>query len=502
MAPPLFAWLAFAAAALVDARRFAAGPAGVATAADLASPGDGIRSALHAALRDAAPVPKERGPTSAEAAGRRDRPSRRNRLAAFAAAAAASSPARAAALHSVVSPARRSAHPAPTPPGPVLGASRSDTSIRMAEDGSDSSMISEEVQDMEVADGEPWGFFEEDFDWDLPERPVQVEPPWMSMLRGVVQGLEERRSSSPFGDRRFFGSLRSSGRRVEVVVVETGTSERRRAIRNELRVLSRCSGGDVLALFGVASDGDSSTLALRQVPPDASAVFFFMEPSDLDFEEVLLSANSGGVPRGREVRMLVEILRGLLKLQEAGFVHRDLRPENIRIVGDCHSQRGCHAKISGFRCACKAKKARRGGEPEIAGDPMYIAPEVWKGRVCSKKADVWSAGLVAYQLFVGGFPNDLISHAVGGHRDLTKHPLRGFVPLKFDIKSDARFQEFRLEDAETADLIASLLRRSPRFRPSLRRALQRAEKIARKRGVHVPEQRSRFSIEVPEAEAS
>lgn len=120
---------------------------------------------------------------------------------------------------------------------------------------------------------------------------------------------------------------------------------------------------------------------------------------------------------------------------------------------------------------------------------MYIAPEVWKGKAGHRKADVWAAGLVAYELCVGGLPNQLVTAAVGGHREnLREHPLRDFVPTKFELGSDARFQEFMIEDSEMAGLIKSMLTRTVAFRPSLRRVLARAESIARSRKVAVPEQ--------------
>jgi len=325
------------------------------------------------------------------------------------------------------------------------------------------------------------------------ERRHVSEPPWMTSLRQQVTNLREHHVAEENGSLTFRGLHRASGREVEVRVLGAKTYEERRAIRNEVEVLEQCGGGDILTLFGAASAVDSTRISFPIAPKgvsDANVAFLFYEPFSYDLNEVLSATYSGRIGRKTELRLTVEILRGLRKLEKAGFMHRDVRPENIMIVGDCFSAPGCHAKIGGFCNSCTASALRRGDEPEFVGDPMYIAPEVWKGKTRHRKADVWAAGLVAYDLFVGGLPNELMTAAIGGsHENLREHPLREYVPRQFDISNDARFQEFMLEDWEVATLIQSMLTRTAFFRPSVKKALARASKLAESRSIDVPEQK-------------
>lgn len=420
------------------------------------------------------------------------------RLAAVAAAAAAVAPGGAGAVH-VMSAASPRLAPLAPPLSGTLSALRG-AHLHMAAREASADLITAPITDSHSAalEAAAWAPKErpspEEIDGEareLPRRKIVEEPLWMSSLRQQVADLREHKSAGD-GGLAFRGTLRSTGKLVEVRVLGAKTMEERRAILNEVGILEQCGGGDVLTLFGAASAVDSTRLALPVAPPglrDANVAFLFQEPVDHDLNQVLLARFSGRIGRRHELRLLIEILRGLRKLEKAGYVHRDVRPETIMIVGDCFSGPGCHAKIGGLWHARAASALRSGGAPELLGDPMYIAPEVWRGRAGHRKADVWGAGLVAYGLCAGGLPNQLVNAAFGGRREnLREHPLRDFVPKKFEIGSDARFQEFMIEDSEMAGLIRSMLTRRAAFRPSLRRALARAESIARSRHILVPEQ--------------
>lgn len=64
-----------------------------------------------------------------------------------------------------------------------------------------------------------------------------------------------------------------------------------------------------------------------------------------------------------------------------------------------------------------------------------------------RKADVWAAGLVAYDLFVGGLPNELMTAAIGGsHENLREHPLREYVPRQFDISNECAWSGGEVAD--------------------------------------------------------
>lgn len=100
--------------------------------------------------------------------------------------------------------------------------------------------------------------------------------------------------------------------------------------------------------------------------------------------------------------ILDQICRGLGAIHAAGLVHRDLKPANV-IIGP------------GFRVAIADLGISRGvgtpdppGQPWVSGTPSYMAPEVrlgsWPGRELATRGDIYSLGVMAYQLLTGRLP--------------------------------------------------------------------------------------------------
>src|SRR5438309_5474665 len=101
----------------------------------------------------------------------------------------------------------------------------------------------------------------------------------------------------------------------------------------------------------------------------------------------------GRLPQDKAIQIARQICAGLSAAHDAGVLHRDLKPSNVMI--DEHG----NARITDFGLAGLAEEFR---EDEIhAGTPAYMAPEQLDGRTFTVRSDIYSLGLVLYELFTG-----------------------------------------------------------------------------------------------------
>ena len=84
-------------------------------------------------------------------------------------------------------------------------------------------------------------------------------------------------------------------------------------------------------------------------------------------------------------------------MHKENYVHRDIKPENILL----ESREDLNIKLTDFGFAQYMDNGKLSMQ---MGTPEYMAPEIIEGDDYDQKVDVWSAGVVAYQLFCGQTP--------------------------------------------------------------------------------------------------
>jgi serine/threonine protein kinase len=134
---------------------------------------------------------------------------------------------------------------------------------------------------------------------------------------------------------------------------------------------------------------------------DQGTFFFVMEYCDGGSLADVAKARGGTIPPDVLMPWALQALEGLAAAHKEGFVHRDIKPQNILIHQDI-------AKISDFGLAKNFQKAGLSGMSitgQYAGTPVFMPPEqITNFKYVKPVSDVWSFAASLYQLLTGKFP--------------------------------------------------------------------------------------------------
>ncbi len=149
----------------------------------------------------------------------------------------------------------------------------------------------------------------------------------------------------------------------------------------------------------------------------------------------LLTVAGRRPPVGEAARLIAQAAQALAAAHEAGVVHRDIKPENIMARADGY------VKVLDFGLARRPPSVTRPGHDTDPGAMMgtvaYMSPEQARGQPAVPASDVFSLGIVLYQLLTGRHPFEAESalgylHAIGTARPVTPSRVNPEVPAALD----------------------------------------------------------------------
>ncbi len=109
--------------------------------------------------------------------------------------------------------------------------------------------------------------------------------------------------------------------------------------------------------------------------------------------------NQQGVVNPREaIYFITQILRALKHAHDKGIVHRDIKPQNILLIADGT------IKVTDFGIARISENATRTMTDGAIGSVHYISPEQAKGSITDSRTDLYSAGVILYEMLTGKLP--------------------------------------------------------------------------------------------------
>ena len=170
---------------------------------------------------------------------------------------------------------------------------------------------------------------------------------------------------------------------LKVIARELADKEgfRERFLR-ESRLAARLDHPNVVPVYDAREEDGELIVAMRLV-----------EGGDLR----QLIQHEGPLAPARAIGLLGQVADALDAAHAAGIVHRDVKPHNILVEGDC-------AYLSDFGLAKAIEGTGDGSSASIVGTVEYMAPEQWRGEKVGSSADIYSLGCVLYEALTGIAP--------------------------------------------------------------------------------------------------
>src|SRR5207302_1451367 len=131
----------------------------------------------------------------------------------------------------------------------------------------------------------------------------------------------------------------------------------------------------------------------------------------------------GRLPVRRALEIAIQVARGLAFAHEHGLVHRDVKPQNVILNGDGR------AKVTDFGIARSLDVQGVTQSGAVLGTSNYIAPEQASGQPVDRTTDVYSLGVVLFELLTGEVPFPGESFVAVAMQHVSEPPPSGLVVL-------------------------------------------------------------------------
>ena len=232
--------------------------------------------------------------------------------------------------------------------------------------------------------------------------------------RYVLSGLLGRGSMGQV----FAATDRDSGARVAVKVLHpelVGDPGMVARFIQEGRVLRSVSGPGTVRVLDLIAEGQTLAIVMEHA-------------SGYDLRRYLRAKVT--LPPAEAAGLAVQLLSGLATVHAAGVVHGDLKPENLLLDASADQT----LKLTDFGVARLADNTSLTKQSILVGTPEYMAPEVAEGTGAGTGADLYSAGVVLYEMlcgrtpFAGGPPMAVLRR----HADMAPPPVPGLPHALWD----------------------------------------------------------------------
>jgi serine/threonine protein kinase len=195
-------------------------------------------------------------------------------------------------------------------------------------------------------------------------------------------------------------------RDVAVKVLVERSDETNARLLMEARAMARLNHPHIVAVYDAGEDNGISYIVMELVRGKTLSA---LEGGELGYKQAL--------------GYIYEVLGALEYANSQGIIHRDIKPSNIMIVED-----GKHTKLTDFGLARRASEVTQTTRTgQIVGTISYLAPERFLSKPADVRSDLYSLGIVMYEIFTGTLPfrndrDDIVATMYSHVHDLPTPP--------------------------------------------------------------------------------
>ena len=181
---------------------------------------------------------------------------------------------------------------------------------------------------------------------------------------------------------------RQLGREVALKLIRAETGQDSSALdrfKREIQLSSQITHKNVLRVFDLGEADGVPYLTMQYIEGD-------------DLATLLQKQKAKPLPVPRIVSIFRQICEGLGAAHEQGVVHRDLKPQNVMI------DRQDRVYLTDFGLARTLEQSRMTQTGAVIGTPHYMSPEQVKGQPAGPRSDIYSLGIILYEMVTGAVP--------------------------------------------------------------------------------------------------
>lgn len=189
-----------------------------------------------------------------------------------------------------------------------------------------------------------------------------------------------------------------------------------RRFRREAQSAASLSHPNIVSVYDVGKDGDTEYIVMEYV-------------EGRNLKEII--REYAPLSTDQSINLGRQITEAIQNAHEHHIIHRDIKPHNILVTSDGH------AKVTDFGIARAVSSATVTHTGDIIGSVHYLSPEQAKGLPSNEQSDIYSLGIILYELITGKVPYDGETPIAIALKHLQEQPV---LPSKINPRIEKEFE--------------------------------------------------------------